>query len=95
MPLILIAQIQAIPGKEAELEALLRSLIPTTRAEAGCERYQLHRSVEDPLHFQFHERWTTREAWEAHMKAPHLGDFSARSGELVAEWKLFQLEEIA
>lgn len=94
MPLTIVAQLQAIPGKEAELEALLLSLVSTTRAESGCERYQLHRSVEDPGHYQFHERWTTRQEWETHMEAQHLKDFSERSGGLVKTWTLFQLEEI-
>ena len=95
MALVLIAQIHAKPGKEDALEAVLRSLIPTTLSEAGCERYQLHRSIEDAEHFQFHERWTTREEWEAHMKAPHLVDFAARSEELVREWTLHQLMELS
>lgn len=95
MALVIVAQLQAKEGKEAQLEALLQSLIPTTLAESGCERYQLHRAVDNPGHFQFHEQWTTREQWETHMEAPHLKRFSEQSGELVQEWTLFQLEAIS
>ncbi len=95
MSLVIVAQLQAKPGQEAELEATLRSLVPATRKESGCERYQLHRSVEDAHHFQLHERWSSRAQWEMHKKAPHLQDFQARFGKLVAELVIFQLEEVA
>lgn len=95
MPLTIVAQIEATPGREAALDAALRALIPATRAEAGCEAYELHRSLEAPGLFHFHEVWSSKSEWEAHMAAPHLAAFSAQSDDLVAGMRLFQLERIA
>ena len=95
MTLTIVAQLQAKEGKADALEAALRALIPTTRAEAGCEVYELHRSLETPGFFHFHEVWTSKPQWEAHMAAPHLQAFQQKTDELVDQFKLFQLEPIA
>ncbi len=95
MSLIIVAQIRAADGKAEALEEALRALIPLTVAEDGCETYALHRSIEDPALFHFHEVWRDAAAWQAHMDAPHLRAFSERTDELVADWTLFQLERIA
>jgi len=92
--LVIVAQLDAKPGKERELEAALRSLVVPTRADEGCERYQLHQSTTEPGHFQFHEQWTSRELWQTHMASPHLQAFNARTDELVASWRLFELQAI-
>ncbi len=94
MPLTIVARLTAKPGKAPELEALLLSLIPTTKAEDGCLTYELHRSNDDPNLFHFHESWASQEQWEAHMDAPHLQDFSSKSEHLVDDWKLFQMTQI-
>ncbi|MFI3262805.1 MAG: putative quinol monooxygenase [Rikenellaceae bacterium] len=72
--LVLFAKIKALPGKEAELEEILTSLIAPTIAEKGCEHYELHKSHLDPLKFLFHETWTTVEDWNEHMKTKHILD---------------------
>lgn len=95
MPLTIVAQLQAREGKAEALEAALRALIPTTRAEAGCEAYELHRSLETPGFFHFHEVWTSKADWEAHMSAPHLQAFQARTDDLVSSFTLLQLDRIA
>jgi len=94
MKLAILAQITAKPGRAADLEAALRRLIPATRAERGCERYDLHRAHDDPDHFQFHEVWSSEPEWRAHMEAPHLKAFGEISDDLVAEWTLFRLQPL-
>lgn len=95
MKLTIVAQVKAKDGKSEQLELALRDLIPPTLSEQGCELYQLHRSLEDPTLFHFHEVWTSKPDWETHMDAPHLKAFGGRADELVADLKLFQLEHIA
>ncbi|MEM9013415.1 MAG: putative quinol monooxygenase [Pseudomonadota bacterium] len=95
MSLTIVAQIEAKPGTVAELAESLRSLIPLTRAEPGCEAYEMHRSITDDRLFHFHEVWTDRSAWEAHMAAEHMTAFGARKDDLVADWRLFELERVA
>lgn len=52
-------------------EELLK-LIDVTRAEEGCVNYDLHQDNENPAHFMFYENWASRDAFLAHMNAPHL-----------------------
>ena len=59
-PITVIATFQANPGKEAELQKALASLVTPTRQEAGCINYDLHVSAEYPSRFLFHETWTSR-----------------------------------
>ncbi|MFI3267846.1 MAG: antibiotic biosynthesis monooxygenase [Rikenellaceae bacterium] len=72
--LVLFAKIKALPGKETELAEILTDLIAPTTAEKGCEHYELHKSILDPLKFLFHETWTTVEDWNDHMETKHIKD---------------------
>ena len=60
----------------AQADEFARAFIPLseqTRVEdAGCEAYELFRSVERPEHFVLIERWTTAADLEAHIAAPHM-----------------------
>jgi quinol monooxygenase YgiN len=77
-----VATFQAKPGKAAELQRALISLVAPTRQEAGCLNYDLHVSPEDPGKFLFHENWTTRAALDAHLKMPHIQVLLPRMDEL-------------
>ncbi len=70
--LTILAHIQAHPDHITRVHDALMALIAPTRAEAGCIQYDLHLDTSDPAHFFFFEIWTSREAWQAHMAAPHL-----------------------
>lgn len=94
MALTIVAQFQARPEAIDALREALTALVAPTRAEHGCEIYELHESVETPGFFHFHEIWTTRAHWEAHMETPHLKEFGERKDALVAEARLFQLERV-
>ncbi len=93
--LILIAQLEARPGREEELEAVLRGLVAPSRADEGCLAYDLHRDIEVPSRFALTEAWASRELWQKHMETPHLDAFRAKADDLVASWNLQQLRQIA
>lgn len=83
--LTIISTHQAKPGKEAELKAALTSLVNSTREEAGCINYDLHVSLENPARFMFHEAWTSKTHFEAHLQRalikvllPHLTELCER-----------------
>jgi quinol monooxygenase YgiN len=60
------------PGKEAEVEILLKEAEAATIAhDKGCLRYEWYR-VETPHTYILLERWTDRAAVEAHLQAPHM-----------------------
>lgn len=66
-----VARVVARPGQAETLRAVLESLIPPTRAEAGCRHYELWRNHADPNEFTFIEEWTTDAALDAHLATEH------------------------
>lgn len=83
--LIVFAELYAKAGKENELREILLGLIAPTRQEEGCVQYDLHADNENPAHFFFFEKWTSKERLDAHMATPHLTAFVAKAGDLLAE----------
>ncbi len=96
---VVVAHFHAKPGHEQALERLLMSLVEPTRAERGCLQYDLHRDEQDPRQYLFYEIWASREAWDAHMAAPHLKAFASSVEEFLAEplrlWQMRQMEPVA
>jgi quinol monooxygenase YgiN len=78
---IIYATLTPKPGKEAELEKLLRGMCQPSRAEAGCVMYDLYRSSNHGT-FHFFEIWKTQRDIEAHREEPHFKSFRASLGEL-------------
>jgi len=81
---VVVAHARAKKGRGAEAQALLTQLVGPTHAEKGCRAYALHRDVADPDHLVFVERWESREALDAHSRAPHLG-LLAQAGPMVLD----------
>src|SRR6266446_8388156 len=79
----LIVLLRAREGQETILEAELRALVGPTRKEAGCIRYDLHRSVDVLGAFLLHEVWETREAHTQHTNSPHFLRWNARKDALI------------
>ena len=73
--LIVVAEMKAKAGMEAELRSMMLGLIGPTREDAGCVLYDLHESDVEPGRFLFYEIWASRPAWDAHMQMPHLVSF--------------------
>jgi len=80
----LIVLLRAREGQETILEAELRALAGPTRKEAGCLRYDLHRSVDTPGALLLHEVWETRDAHTEHTYTPHFLRWNARKDALLA-----------
>ncbi|MFL6192675.1 MAG: putative quinol monooxygenase [Thermoanaerobaculia bacterium] len=75
MPIVhVVATFTAAAGREDELEKVLLEMLEPTRAEAGCIRYDLLRSLPgvSPVEFTFVEEWESIEALDAHGRTPHL-----------------------
>jgi quinol monooxygenase YgiN len=80
----LIVVLRAREGQETLLEAELRALVGPSRKEAGCIRYDLHRSVDTPGALLLHEVWASREAHTEHIHTPHFLRWNARKDALLA-----------
>ncbi|TKC92343.1 antibiotic biosynthesis monooxygenase [Trinickia terrae] len=76
-------------GKEDELAALLSGLIAPTANDAGMIRYELHRDLDDPGIFVFHEIWESRKALDAHLSTEHIARYRQLSPDLVERKELF------
>ena len=73
------------PGMEERVEALLREITANTLAQdAGCLRYEWYRA-EEPHTYVLLERWTDREAVQAHLKADHMAALLPKLMECVPE----------
>lgn len=88
----LIATITAYEGAEAQVEAALRALVEPTRAEPGCERYDLCFHCEAKDRFILVERWASHAAWRAHMATSHVNRFRETTAGLIADFQLEQLQ---
>jgi quinol monooxygenase YgiN len=83
MTLRVIAHLTAKPDKIEETKALCKSLIAPTRAEAGCIKYDLLQSNDDPAKFTYDEEWQSDVALNAHLKSPHIAAAFAKIPELL------------
>ena len=79
-----IARFVAREGKENQLRALLQSMLAPTRAESGCELYELYES-DSWGRFFFCETWASQAALDQHMATPHFERLKKTGAELVKE----------
>lgn len=94
--IVLVATMKAQPGKEAELEAALKSVIPKVELEKGTLQYVLHRAQDDSGQFLFYEKYADKEALEMHGSTAYIQELFRVIPDLLAEKPSVALyEEIA
>lgn len=94
----LVAEFTALPGNEAEVEALLAELTMAVRAEPGCLVFDAFAVTDGPLvaelpvdampagrRFVVVEAYRDAAAFAAHLAQPHGARFNAALGPLIAE----------
>jgi quinol monooxygenase YgiN len=75
-PCIVIAWFTPREGHYENVRQALLAVTPEVHAEEGCELYALHEEVGGRL--VFIEKWTTRELWQEHTRAPSVFGLTAR-----------------
>lgn len=85
LPLTVIAHLKAKPGSEGALRDALLGIVSPTRAEAGCNAYELHVSADDSRHFIVYEQWANDAALAAHFDEEHLKSFVAKVADIISE----------
>jgi len=75
----------AKPDAVEQVRALLTALIPLSRAEAGCLKYELFQNTSDPADFTFMETFASDAALQLHAAAPYIASMPARLGGLIAQ----------
>jgi quinol monooxygenase YgiN len=79
-----IARFVASKSKEDQLKTLLQSMLTPTRAEPGCERYELYES-DSRGRFYLYETWESQAALDQHIATPHFRHLEQAVGELLTE----------
>ncbi len=73
-------RIEARPGEEQAVGAILAGLVSATMAEPGVKLFRPYRSPTDPAHFFLFELYRDEAAWDAHQRTEH---FKAAIADLV------------
>ena len=79
-----IARFVARERKEDELRALLQGMLTPTRAEPGCNWYELYES-DSKGRFYLYESWESQSALDRHIATPHFRRLQQTSGDLLSE----------
>jgi quinol monooxygenase YgiN len=96
MEVVVVATFRARSGQEETLQQAFERAIPPTHQEEGCIRYALHRDLDDRSRFVMLERWSSREALDRHLAAPHIRELFAIFEQTLEEpASLMVLEAIA
>lgn len=72
-------------GQEAEVEKILRGMCSPTRAEPGCDRYDLFRVNGTQSQFALLEDYKDQPALEAHRQTEHYKSYRGRIADLLSE----------
>ena len=90
-----IARVVAAPGREAELQSALDTVVAATRNEPGNLSFDHYRAAGDPTFF-IHESWRSQEDLERHFSTPHVAQFKVSLATLaLGPLELTQLEPLA
>ncbi len=85
-PILVFASFEPVRGEEDAVLHVLRTVAASTRAEPGCQTYDLLRSETDDGATSFHifERYRDDAALEAHRSSDHFRDYRAAITDLLA-----------
>jgi quinol monooxygenase YgiN len=68
-----------------ELKALLDMMIEPSRAESGCELYNIYRLKNDPKTFVVIETWTDEVSLKGHQNSAHYAEYKSKFEPFCAE----------
>jgi quinol monooxygenase YgiN len=74
--------LSALPGKAAELQALLFDLQADSRAEPGNLRWDIWRDQANPDRFVLDELYASRDDVAAHLETPHFRNYVGKVKDL-------------
>ena len=84
-PLYLIATIKPRADRADEARVALHKLMALSKAEPGCEMYDLVENPNEAGTWLMLEKWTSREHWDAHMVTEHNAAFGKVAAEVMIE----------
>ncbi len=93
-----VAILTTLPGQREAVLKEFRSIVPTVHAEEGCIQYEPTIDVPGsndqfgPDTFVVIEKWSSAETLAAHAAAPHMADYGAKVGPMMASRAVHVLE---
>jgi quinol monooxygenase YgiN len=81
--IVLSGTFTAKPGAAATLVTLAAALLPPSRAEPGCIRYDFLQDALNPSRFVFFELWQTRRDLNEHFEKPYFKVFAEQFPALI------------
>lgn len=94
-PIVIVATLQPLPGREADVEAACRAAVRAVHSEPGCERFALHRESNGSSKLVLLERWSSAETLDHHVAAPAYAELGARlDGALAAPPEIVYLQPL-
>lgn len=84
-PVSVFASFHPRPGREADVGELLGWMVERTRAEPGCERYDLYEDREAQGTFHLLERYRDQDALEAHRASEHYLEYRRRIADMLRD----------
>jgi len=85
MSLYVIATIKCTPTGLTTVRAAMHDMVPASRQEPGCLRYDLLESAHDPHVLTVFETYASDAALEAHRTSVHYQAYRARVADSLAE----------
>ena len=83
------------PEQRDKWLGVIRMNAAQTRAEEGCESYQISEDLETPNNFAIVERWTSLEAQYDHFRRPEFGELMGALGDVLAGPPDVSINEVA
>ena len=74
---------------------LIRANVAQTRAEAGCEHYEVGEDIHEPNRFLIVEKWTSLETQYEHFRAPEFGELMGALRDVIAAPPEVSIHEVA
>lgn len=81
--LIVVARMNALLGKEEEMEKAFRDIIPKVEKEEGTLGYVLHRMKKKPQNFLMYEKYRDKEALAFHSSTPYFAELFGKIAPLM------------
>lgn len=79
------AVIKSLPDKADEMKTILEELAVESNKEEACLQYDLHRDIDEPNVFIFHEIWKDSVSLDVHNNSAHVLKFKEASKAILLE----------
>jgi quinol monooxygenase YgiN len=92
---VVVAKLEGLTGRAAELRQLLAERASAVRAEDGCLGYEVAERLDEPAAFVIVQTWASSDALRAHFAATAHAEYQHAVDELLATPSEVVLHEVA